>query len=82
MRETVVMPPQRRSVMSMGEVDRATFAAETAKRLYALLDAIETGKVGASATMHPRIEGAVIALEAIASPDPVAALDTMRDSFV
>ncbi|MBV9353226.1 MAG: hypothetical protein JOZ23_17125 [Mycobacterium sp.] len=59
----------------------AKFADETAKRLRALFDAIDRGELGASATMRARIEGALLALDAIASPDPVAALDAMRDSL-
>lgn len=73
---------QRRSVMNMtAEFDRIKFADEAAKHLCALLKAIEAGELLATATVRARIEGAVVALEAIASPDPVAALDAMRASF-
>jgi hypothetical protein len=65
----------------MDESDPARFAAETAEHLHAVLDAIDSENIGASATMRARIEGAAVALDAIASPDPVAALDAMRDSF-
>ncbi len=72
---------QRRSVSSMTELDRARIADEISRQLYRIVATIDRGEITASATMRAYLEGAVVALDAIASDDPVAALDAMRESL-
>ncbi|MGH3555487.1 MAG: hypothetical protein ACRDT5_23435 [Mycobacterium sp.] len=61
----------------MSDVDLAGFAAATAAHLHAMLSAIDKGEMDATATMRARIEGAAIALDAISSGDPWAALGSL-----
>lgn len=72
---------QRRSVGGVIEIDRARLAAELSSHLHRVVDAIDGGELAASATMRAYLEGAVVALDAISSADPVSALAELADSF-
>lgn len=72
---------QRRSVGGVTEIDRARIAAEMSSQLHRVVAAIDRGELAASATLRAYLEGAVVALDAISSADPVSALAELADSF-
>lgn len=61
--------------------DRAKFAVETAAHLRAILGALDRGELTATATTRARIEGAVVAFDAVAADDPAVALAAVRESL-